>query len=795
MNDGDWFGVFDQYGTWSVPNTRNLYPLNIIKPMVKANTSAVTSANIKVVVEPRIAKDTKATMVSDVCRTIRDLKTEEQWTNQLNERVATEAQVAPGVFLWTEWDPDAKSNFVSSVDEWKDDEWTEGGSAVCKACGHESSGYLGDNETATCENCGGEAEIMESPTKENLTVIAEVKQFKNGNTTTRVIPASEISIDDRRTEGGNIVAARWMLHRHLEPLDELEQEYPKLHGSTGAGAVTDWSYPLRWQYVMQTGNDQPYYTPGQWVDEVREVRDLYLTPQMYSNIKVSQPFSVGKFKIDAGKKISEGTYNGKKVGEAVLCFRTVGAMILDVYPCDFREKLQYITLLSNPSSFWGLFLTEMLPIQDTVNYMNSIQIFHTRRNARTTKVLDSGSFNAEDLEKDVVLTKEPLQQGEDIRTKFGFINSATLSQVPQQILTTQLSVAPQIGGVTPAMTGQSLPNEPAYAQRQQKEQSLTQLMPFMKSIATCKVEWTLRQLKECQANYTEEEFLYLLKINPDWTEEFIEAFLHANLDTDIIMDYERGSESPRNLLDREMALRQFMVDLGSIQQMKTIGADPQMLDQILELIKQFTQVDVDIENNEQELRVADTRSDKIVMMAEQMDVPPDTPMEQLNLIASQLASLPDLMPLPEENHQLEIDFYVDKIEREFTKEAPDHLNIACWRALINSHKQAAIEAGQEKTEAGMAVQAPAMQAQQQMAEQQQGVEQQAQQTQADAEAQKQQMEAARVQSDQEHQTQLANSQMAHEAAMQTVEHQQAAMMQGRQEKMQKKVAQNGSKRS
>lgn len=794
MGDNDWFGVFDSFGTWSVPNTSNLYPLNIIKPMIKANTAAAVSADVKVLIEPRVPKDTHAEMIADVSRCIRDLKTEEQWTHQLKEQVATESQVAPGVFIHVDWDADASNNFAMSVDEWAEDEWSDGGKAVCKSCGYETSvdTFLpDDNDEATvpCSNCGSEAEVVEKPQTGSVSVIKDTKKVRTGNTQTRVIPAGEIVIDDRHTAGGNIESARWIMHRHLEPIDELEAKYPESKGKMGGGAQMDWSYPLRWQYVMRTGNDQPYMMPGVWVDDNREVKDLYLTPQMYAGFVASSEFKVGtKFTVAAGKGFADAVYRGKKFDEEpVLCFRTVGQTIVDVFPCDFREKIIYVTFLSNPSSFWGLFLTEMLPLQNVVNYMNSIQVFHTRRNARTTKLLDSGYFNPEDLEKDVSLTKEPLLPGDDLRSHFAFVPSATLSPVPQEILQTQIALAPQIGGVTPAMTGQSQRNEPYAAQRQQKEQSLGQLVPFLRSIAFGQVQWTLRQLKEAQENWGEEDFLFLLKLNPDWTEEYIEAFMEADLDTDIVIDYEQGSESPRNLLDRELALQQFLQTLGTVGQISVMGspiATPEVLNEVLLGIKRITQVDVDVKNTEAELRLADARSDKILKLTEGIEPPPGTPMEVLNLMASQLTSLPDLHPYPFEDHATESEFYADQIEKELSKDSPSHLKVACWYAMINAHKNAAVQYGQEQTEAQMAAQAPAMQAQAEMAGQQSQAEAQAQaqQQQSDQQAQlaaaqqkaqmdaqlaaqKQEFEGQRIQADQSHKAALQVSQQNHQFAL------------------------------
>lgn len=760
MTPDDSFGLFDNYGTWVNTDARNLERLNIIKPMIKGVTAAITSANVKVNVQPRVADDSRAEMVADVSRAIRDLKTEEQWTHQMNEQIATEPQVAPGVFLQIDWNAHAKNNFVSSVDEWDEDESPGSSKGVCKQCGYEvevNDEIIPDEmgmATTECPECGGEAEITEIGETEKMPVISSAKTFKSGNTETRVIPSSEVVMDAMGTQGGNIRAAKWMLHRYLVPTEELLAEYPEMENNIrGSSANFEWSYALRWQYTLQTGNDMPFRDQTQMVEDLKEVKDLYQIPRAYQHVRLTSDLIIGdpekpRYIARTGQGFGDGLFNGKPLPEGtVLCFRMVGSLIIDVFPYDFRECFIYITFLSNPSAFKGLFLTEMLPIQNVVNYMWTVQVLHTRRNARTTKILNSGAFNPEDVEKDVVLTKEPFPYDQNINNSFGEIKAATLSDAPSQIINTALALAPQIGGVTPAMTGQSQPGETYSAVRQQKEMSMGQITPFSISIALAKTQWTLRQLKEAQEHWAEEDFLFLLKMNGEWTEEYIEAFLEANLDTDIICDYERGSEAPRNLLDREMALRQFIGDLSALTELSMTGsplAKPELLENILKNIKQFTQIDVDVANSEIETRLADSRYDKICHIVEQMQIPPGTNPQALQIMAAQIIQLPDLVPSQYEEVGIEIEFFRDKISREKSKDSPNFLLVACCEAQIKALKMAGVVEGQENITAEMAVQAPAQEQQAQIAAQQQEAQaqqiaQQQQAEQGDKQAERQSM--------------------------------------------------------
>jgi hypothetical protein len=320
------------------------------------------------------------------------------------------------------------------------------------------------------------------------------------------------------------------------------------------------------------------------------------------------------------------------------------------------------------------------------------------------------------------------------------------------LVTTIFSVKGDIGGVTPAMQGQSSPNEPYAAQRLQKEQSLGQLTPFLQSIALGKVKWVERQLKEAQDHWTEEDFNFLLKLNGEWTDDHIDAFLKCDIDVDVILDYERGSESPRNLLDREMALRQFMADVGMLAQMTGVPVDTQLADEILNRIKQYTQVDVDVNNTEAELRLADARFDKIQALIEGYELPPDAPKEVLQIIAGSLiSSLPDLLPSMYEDPTTEIKFYREKITIESAKDAPNFLLIACCEAEISALKTQKVAEVQEDLTLEMEAQAPMMEQQMQMQSQQMEQEAQMQGAQAEqqmaAEQQKMQVEDERREKD------------------------------------------------
>lgn len=740
MTAQDAIGVFTNRGIWRTVNSKGIHTLNIIKGMVKTAAGAISTAEVAITVNPRFGNGSKSRMVADVCKAIIDQKVEEQWTPRLAEQVATEPQIAPGVFIRVNWNPHIKQKF--SLDEWGEEEIASGGKSICTECGYEFEGAV-----EQCSNCGGRTEVIEEPIITKIDTITNVNSHASGDTDTTVIPASEIVVDDLNTAGGNLQAARWMLHRHLEPESEILLEYPNAPKGT-----EEWSYPLQWQHALQTGREVP---DTDTVDELAEIKDLYLTPQMYLHAKLSEDLIIKdgeqiRFYVPKDGTFADGAFNGEYFEEPpVLCFRVKNGHIIDVYPCDFREEFIYISFLANPSMFYALFLTEMIPLQDIVNYMMTVQVYHTKRNARTTKVLNSGSYDPEDVEKDVVLTKDPLPYDVPISNTYGEIKASTLSNAPMELISLILSTKQDVGGITPAMQGVSAPNETYSAQRQQKEQSLGQLVPFMRSIAEGKTRWAERQCKEAKENWPEERLNFLLQLNPEWTEEYIETFTKSDLDRDVVFGYEQGSEVPRNLFEKEQALRLFMQDVMTLAQVNPNLAKPEVTEEILLRIKQFARVDVDVANTQAEVVLAEARFDKLKSLLDGMEDPGDPMARQI--VAMQLIQLPDLMPSMYEDAVTSTEFYRDKITKELSAAEPDFLLITCLEVLIKATKGQKITEMQEDTTLAMAAQQPMveqqMAQQQMMAEQQAQAQQQASQEQMDQELAKQQVDQSNRQSE------------------------------------------------
>ena len=711
-------------GFWTdVPwQERDFYHLNIIKPTVRANASAIVSTNVKVDIEPRFSKDGQSRMAADVAKAIRDLKYDEQWTADVLELVATSCQVAPGCVLRVRYDEHADNCYANESAEWGEDEMMSGGRAVCVECGSEREGVEGQ-----CAECGGECEIIEEAETETTPMVTGGKRDRKGNTVTEFIPFSELRVDGMNTQGGRLKNALWLEHHYAVP---AEDQY-----------ATDMSASLRWQLALQLGLD--YWggdLTGRTVVDYVERRDLYLRSEMYGRIEVENDFEVGEFKVAAGQKLSEGTYKGEPVGARPLCFGTIGDKIIEVYPCNFKtfdEEFIYFTFCGNPSNFWGLFLTELLPMQDIINYMLTLQVFHTRRNARTTLLLDSEAFDPEDLERDIATTRPDYVRnpGEPLSNAFDVVPALTMSSEPMGIINSMMQYKGDVGGVQPTMVGGDASSQgynTASGQMLAKNQSMMMLAPFSQSIAKGKQAWVRKQLVEAQRTWKEGQFAFLLKLNGDWTEEWIDAFLECDIDSDLIIQYIQGSEVPRTLMEREWALRQFMQDLLALQQAMGQPLNPQTASDILNKIKQYTDVDLDVHNADAELQLTDRRYDMIRRVCEGMEVPVDAPPDAVNQVALEIVTAnPALHPFERENHDAAIEWLTDRIITLAQEEVPNRLLTACLTQMIHLHEAAAVAFAQKQAQMQIAAQAPAMEMQQQQeaaAREQQIADEEAQRT-------------------------------------------------------------------
>lgn len=728
LNDNDRCSAFSQTsGNWITSlDTQNIYSFNIVQPTIRTNTSVMQNANVKIDIKPRFIKDTKSQSATEVAMAILEQKNRLQWTDRLEEFIAQEQQLGPGVFVRTRHNPHLERKH--SVPQWESEEMEIPGNAVCGQCGQETPVSGEVEEMMECGSCGGMAVVESMPTTASVDVPSGYNEFTTGDTETQAIPFFEIRIDDENTQGGNIDRAKWMEHHYLASLDELQLEYPESRDEI-AGASIEWGYSIRWQQVLRRNRIVPTDITSDSVVEQREVRDIFLTPTMYLNHPISEDFALkdkaGKvrFAVKKDQTLDKGKFEGETFKEPpTLCFRLVGTSLIDVFPCDFKNEFSYVTFLNNSSSFWGSFLYSLVALQDIINYVLTLQFYHIRRNAITSIIYNRNSFDPEAFNEDLIPTKDTIPPDIPINSQFGIIPALQMSGEPMQMFEVLQGMKSDVSLTTPAMMGQAQPNEPYHAQLLQKQSSLGLLAPAEISKATAKVRWAKQQLRCAQKYWTDEDTEELLKLNPEWTEDTIQAFRECKFDSDLMISYVEGSEIPQSLIEREIKLQNLLQQLMALGQVAPEFIRPELLTEVLSEITKATGMDIDIGNNESNLRLAESRYDHLVGLLQ--GTPHTEDLQMIQLVAQQVTQLPIFSPLPYESFDIIIEFYSDKARNEASREMPNYLIIGCLNALIKLEQQGKVALQQEQMQMQMAAQAPMMQAQQDMVEQQQNAEMQ-----------------------------------------------------------------------
>ncbi|MDL5055901.1 hypothetical protein [Geitlerinema calcuttense] len=744
LNDDDLTGAFAPVtNNWVSIDNSSIYSFNIVKPTIRANTAALITARIKLMAEPVSIRNPRAEMASQVAGVLLEEYSRSEWTNQLFEYIANEIQTAPGVFLKTEINPHKKR--YHSVPKFETVSQIMPGMAICSECGSETlvETEVEPDSFIPCEVCGGAAIVERMPEIVDVDVKTGFDEFSTGTPETKAYPFWEFRIDQIGTQGGNIENARWFEHHYLTSADELILEYPESADEIRGAVNTDWSYGLRWQYSLQTGGRGLEDLPEMQVYPLCEVRDIFLTPSMYLNTPLAEDFvlknSEGKvrFKVKQGKTFADGEFEGEPLEEFVLCFRMAGNSILDVFPMDFTKAFAYIGFLHSSAQFWALFATELITLQDIVNYMLTIQMYHVRRNATTSIIYNSNAIDPEAFGKDLIGSKNTLPYDHPISNTYGVIPALELRE-PMQMVQATMAVRGDITQVQPAMVGEAQPNQPYAAQLLQKQQSLGLLSPASLSVAHGKVKSAKEYVRLRKSLWTEEDTAALLDSHSDWTEEFIDAFLETDIDHEIIISFAQGSEIPQTLMEREIKLRQTLQDIGALMQFNPAMVREETLIEILHEIMQAGNVEIDVNNTESDLRLAESRYDFLLTLLERQPFEAtDDPMWNQGIAEQILKQHPIFQPMMIEGHKTIIEFYSEKARQALASDDPNFLVATCLQGMIALQQQAEVMLAQRMGQMQMAAQAPMMQMQQeQMMQQQAAASEEAAAAQQQAQAEK-----------------------------------------------------------
>lgn len=770
----------------------DLKTINITKPTIKMNQSALCSAHIDIdneAANKEFALEGAANVADGITEYLDGH--EDHWSDKLVSRMVQTMQTGYGVFVRTRHNPHKKSQEVVSQ-EWEDQEDTIPGEYACH-CG--AGGVFEGDETdqVKCPECGDMAEVVKAPEQATIPKPGQAQSFNPGDNETSVSSCFEHRIDERKSQGGNIREAKWFEHHYLVTDTELQREF----GNFDFGAkASEWCYALKWKWALETGDD--VFRTNTWgsfqssdANSRRERRDWYLLPEEYSEriepadyeLKDSNGNVV--FSIKRGEKLIDKCPKGFK-------FSIVNDKIA---PCweeiDFRDEWSYACWTPDAHSFWGQPLVELLQIQDDWNTLYTIDIQHRERNSINQIVYNSMMFDADAWEQDLVPTNQGYDQSQGLDFYF-----KQLQAVPMQEAVTGLKflfdILPYVGGAPPEAIGVDPPGDDNYhAQLLRKQSTMGQLQPPGASLAECKVSVFRNHFKIAQNTWPIERFEYIkTRFGEEWKPDDIEAFIQCNLDRDITTDYVEGSEVPTSriekIIDMEQAIQKF-IDAG-------VPPPKEILRQYFEL----KGLDYDLGGMEADERLADVRyrtiKKSVEMLKGQVSSQPvitvdpmsGQPIPGPSMLTMQVMSYPQMTVKEGENHQVHIDYYVAQEKAIMAQEMPDMELVECLDEMIVKHKQAMAGGMQEETAMQVIGQQPAMQAAQSMQpgqpDPQAQADAQAQQAQADAENQanqeqlKAQNQAQLTAGQQEHDAAMSAMQIAHEQTKMDKEHAHQAEM-------------------
>lgn len=726
-NKSDLLGCFSSEvgGPWlgdgpEKQHLMDMHSFQIVKPIIRANQAAMVQARVQCTIVPT-SKNPGLMGVASIAKGIYKYfdNHPDYWSNNLENQVNQQCQTDPGYFIHTYHDPDAESAINITLDEYSDEPLEDPGKYACPYCG--SSGPLFQEQmgnavdgTIPCLNddCDQNAEIEIAPSMSDSPQFKGKSEHPAGNIVQDVISAFQIRVDERKSKNGNLRKAEWLEHHFLMEEDDLQALVPFYN----LGPPSEWSYPLKWEYSLESGTDlylKPWsadYFSGQ--RPRHEVRRIYMRPAKYRHYRAPQDFT-----LDRGDGRAALNRQGQpmlqiKRGESLVKYFPKGfwyivssdQLLPITEPCDFRDEWGYGGFLNDSASFWSQQATELNELQRTANNLWTIDVQHRESGSIVTTVYDREFFDADDFERQLSPTKEGvhIENGDTIQSHYAEVSPPQMTGAMQGIEFIR-SIVGDISGVQPAAIGAQSPNEPYAAQRLQKQQSLGLLTPSQQSKAECKSIVFLQHLKCAQKTKPLEWFQYIgTMYGEEWKEQDIEAFLNSNLEMDLRVSYKEGSEVPASLIEQELKYRQFVLDMA---QAAGLTKNPALLTpEMLSKYAEMAGIDYDVENIEADQRLADSRYQKF---KDWLEANQDTGLPEEVLVQLAIADK-SMKVFPFENHDTHKEFYGDHARALMAAPEPNYPLISCCVEMIKRHEAGGVDAAQTESASQVEGHAPEM---------------------------------------------------------------------------------------
>lgn len=696
--------------------------VNIVKPGIRMGMSALASARVAVNNEAANKNPTlrgAANVADGICEYLDEHP--DHWSDMLENRYCQMIQTGYGAFVRARHNPKKTAEYAETQ-EWEEVEDTIPGEFAC-ACGE--SGVIEDAsegaETTTCPACGREAEIMKAPSKEMVPKPGRPERFSPGDNETTVSSCLEHRVDERNSQGGDLNRAQWFEHHYLTTEEELECEFP---GFNFGAESADWSYPLKWKWALETGDDVfSYNYQANEFRRRRERRDIYLLPEEYAGRIEPEDWKLVDGQGKVVFEVKKGEVLKEKLPEGFM-YSLVGEQLAPAWrEVDFREEWAYGCFVPDAHSFWGQPLVELIQIQDDWNTLYTIDLQHRERNSLNQLAYYRDAFDMDDWNHDLVPSAEgwTLPDGKSMADYWSQLKATPMSEAVTG-LEFLFRILPYVGGAPPEAIGVEPPGaqkDNYSAQLLRKQSMLGQLQPAGASKAACKVAVYRNHMRIAQKTWPEERFEYIrTRFGEEWKDDDIRAFLECNIDRDIITEFVEGSETPTSLVDRIIKIE------SAIQRYLEAQMPPP--DQLVRQWYDLNNIDYDAGRVESDERLANARYNTIKQgLAElsgslspeptvSIDPMSGQPMPGPSELVMAVMSHPQLRVLPKEMHQVGIEFYVSRETAIMAQDMPDMPLIDCLEEMIRRHEMKGVEDAQTQNAMGVAAQAPMMQAAQAM---------------------------------------------------------------------------------
>lgn len=722
----------------------NIYTRNIVKPKVRANAAVMSQAKIAVMCEPRV-QTTRSKKNALISQRITDWADDTLWTNDVLLHINEMKQLTHGVFLRSFWNEQKEGRPYKSED-WQDQDFDTPAQVACIKCGAPAylEGLEQDETDANeqngpdtaippppCADCGGSTEIVTPKSKTQIPTATESTQVHPGDNDLEILPSLEYQVDEKKSQGGKLEKCGWIMRYHLMSEFEIEMEF----GETDLGDPEDWPYPLKWLYTLQTGTSYPFKGYRQSQETIKQlalypIRRYYFTPEWLASYTAGVEYELKRkgdiqFEINKGENArdvvlrmadEEAKERKSPVKKKGLCVCLTARKVLGIYLVDFRKETEYTYFVSDPYSFWGLCYSELETSQHLVN-QTLTAIGNQVQSNQNIGVFNRDAYDDDDLsgEKNQIYTREGIDL--PIRETFGVIEALPVTRDTWQLYQSMVEEGNDTSMVSKEMQGQPSQTKTFGQAQLNRDMSVGVLTPAQQSTADAKVGVMKQQCLIAQMNWRPERLAELCDTAEGIiTDEDVETWFQSDIEADVVFSYREGSEMPKSFGERRDDVAYISQYIGEWAALVPGIATPELaMDMINRMSDLSTIDDIDLRNAETDKEVAEIRCTIIVSGLEtelqtQLGVAQD-PQQLQAAVLFQVLQNPVLMPLKQENHIVEMEFYRDKSLLEYKKETPNLLLVAAMQEMIKRHRGAMVAEGQDATQTAMDIQAPAMEAQ------------------------------------------------------------------------------------